>query len=698
MPNFVSPGVYVIEKDISEYTPATNPSIVGVVGFADKGEPHKPTLITSPTQLVSTFGEPSDDLAGQGIQGALEILAGPNGTNQLWFVRAIDDNSAQHSAASLSLGACPALLVNEDIFTGATEGLWIEITVRDNNSDFGFPEEVRTFHVPSPNGQSNAEALRQAIGGSLISDKVGVFWDNDDDSDYLSSNYGVLVGFAAGENAEITARAYTSADKGSEDEVDAAFVALGRNGEPLLVEEGEGAGEPDWQTTSTAKGWTYAAGSFDYRVESLWPGAGYNEVIGVGGAVKGNAVATEPAGGDQSVLYVYENGSILENFTVSLGSEAFVESVINTGNTETTSEIIRGNLRDTGSTFEANPILFTKKISVLLGNAVVDAGGAGDIEPRFSKFMQGGIGLGGGNSGAEENTTASLVGNAATLPKTGMQALDVEGVPITMAIVPGITDEAVQNELVALAERTNDFIAVLGTPLAIGNAQNAIDWHNGKLIRTSPINSSYAAIYYPAVKVFNPYLGRDIFMDPGVYGVKQMCFTDSVADPWFAPAGFVRGRLLKPTEVEVDLSQGDRDSLYSGGNAINPIVNFPQRGITIFGQRTAQRDPTALDRINVRRLLLVVKRVILDATQRFVFEPNDEITWEKVKATLDPFLDDIRRRRGINEFKVVCDETTNTPVRVDRNELWCKVLIKPTKTAEVIVFELNITNQSTNLS
>ena len=698
MPNFVSPGVYVIEKDISEYTPATNPSIVGVVGFADKGEPHKPTLITSPTQLVSTFGEPSDDLAGQGIQGALEILAGPNGTNQLWFVRAIDDNSAQHSAASLSLGACPALLVNSNIFTNATEGLWIEITVRDNNSDFGFPEEVRTFHVPSPNGQSNAEALRQAIGGSLISDKVGVFWDDDDSSDFLGSNYGVLVGFAAGENAEITARAYTSADKASEDEVDAAFVALGSNGEPLLVEEGEGAGEPDWQTTTTAKGWTYAAGSFDYRVESLWPGAGYNEVIGVGGAVKGNAVATEPAGGDQSVLYVYENGSILENFTVSLGSEAFVESVINTGNTETTSEIIRGNLRDGGDTFDANPILFTKKISVLLGSTVGDAGGDGDIEPRFSKFMQGGIGLGGGNSGAEENTTASLVGNAATLPKTGMQALDVEGVPITMAIVPGITDEAVQNELVALAERTNDFIAVLGCPLAIGNAQNAIDWHNGKLIRTSPINSSYAAIYYPAVKVFNPYLGRDIFMDPGVYGVKQMCFTDSVADPWFAPAGFVRGRLLKPTEVEVDLNQGDRDSLYSGGNAINPIVNFPQRGITIFGQRTAQRDPTALDRINVRRLLLVVKRVILDATQRFVFEPNDEITWEKVKATLDPFLDDIRRRRGINEFKVVCDETTNTPVRVDRNELWCKVLIKPTKTAEVIVFELNITNQSTNLS
>ncbi len=697
MPNFVSPGVYVIEKDISEYTPATNPSIVGVVGFADKGEPHKPTLITSPTQLVSTFGEPSDDLPGQGLQGALEILAGPNGTNQLWFVRAIDDEESALASSRLSLGACPALAVNSNIFTEATEGVWVEISVRDNNNDFGFPEGSRTFHVPVPNGETNAQALRAAIGGSLSTDKVGVFWDDDDAGSLMGSENGILVGFAAGATASITATAYSSAAKDIDDIISNAFVALDSEGNPL-IEEGSDPETPAWADTGNANGWTYSTASFAYKAESLWPGAGYNEVVGVGGAVKGNAVATESLGGDQSVLYVYENGSILESFTVSLGTESFVESIINTGNTDTTSEVIRGNLEEDGGSLDANPILFTKRIDVLLGDGVADANGTDDITPRFTKFIDGGVGMAGGNSGASENTTGSLVGNAAALPKTGMQSLDVEGVPITMAIVPGITDEAVQNELVALAERTNDFIAVLGTPLAIGNAQNAIDWHNGKLMRTSPINSSYAAIYYPAVKVFNPYLGRDIFMDPGVYGIKQMCFTDSVADPWFAPAGFVRGRLLKPTEVEVDLNQGDRDSLYSGGNAINPIVNFPQRGITIFGQRTAQRDPTALDRINVRRLLLVVKRVILDATQRFVFEPNDEITWEKVKATLDPFLDDIRRRRGINQFKVVCDETTNTPVRVDRNELWCKVLIKPTKTAEVIVFELNITNQSTNLS
>ena len=173
-----------------------------------------------------------------------------------------------------------------------------------------------------------------------------------------------------------------------------------------------------------------------------------------------------------------------------------------------------------------------------------------------------------------------------------------------------------------------------------------------------------------------------------------MGVTDAVADPWWAPAGLVRGRLTKPSDVEVTLTQGDRDSLYSGGNVINPIVNFPQNGIAIYGQRTSQREPSALDRINVRRMMIYIKKVLLLSTQRLVFEPNDRFTWERVENLVNPLLDDILRRRGITEFKVICDETVNTPVRVDRNEMWCKVLIKPTKAAEIVIFELNLTNQS----
>jgi phage tail sheath protein FI len=96
-------------------------------------------------------------------------------------------------------------------------------------------------------------------------------------------------------------------------------------------------------------------------------------------------------------------------------------------------------------------------------------------------------------------------------------------------------------------------------------------------------------------------------------------------------------------------------------------------------------------------MMIVIRKMIMSSTRALIFEPNDPVTWNRVAKILEPALDDIRRRRGITEFKVVCDETTNTPIRVDRNELWCRVLIKPTKTAEVLVFELNLTNQSADL-
>jgi phage tail sheath protein FI len=310
--------------------------------------------------------------------------------------------------------------------------------------------------------------------------------------------------------------------------------------------------------------------------------------------------------------------------------------------------------------------------------------------------------LAGGTNGDDSDQTTALIGDATEDPKTGMQALDDPLLNIGIALVPGVYTQAVQNALITLAETTQNFLALVAPPLAVGTVQNAIDWSNGKSSstagsRNSAINSSYAAIYWPHVKIFSTFDGKDRFLDPTIFAARQMAYTDAVADSWFAPAGFRRGRLTKPSETEVKLNQGDRDSLYSGGNVINPIVNFPQQGITIFGQRTTQRNPTALDRINVRRLMIYIRKIILLSTQRFVFEPNDEFTWAEIEGVLNPFLDDIRRRRGITEFRVVCDETVNTPIRVDRNELWTKVLVKPTKTAEILIFEINLTNQSAQL-
>jgi len=474
-------------------------------------------------------------------------------------------------------------------------------------------------------------------------------------------------------------------------------------------------------------GWSFddasAGDGFGYLTQSLYEGTGYNLSTLADGTVIGNSITVSPLGFQNVTLNVNSLGIVDESFKVSLqASGVFVEDVINTGETNLTSNVIKGNLMAEAAIFDNNQLLDYQTHASAIGSIDIKGNGgplegranglaggtpagtakATVLTPRFVKFVEGTNGLQGGangDGGGNTDSEATALIGVSVPTRTGIKALDDDLAPITLAAVPGISDQRVQNALITQAESTGDFLAVFGTPLGVGNPQDAIDYSNGlTTARTSPFNSSYAALYFPQVKVFNPYLGKDIYLDPAVFAIRQMGYTDTVADLWFAPAGFVRGRLTKPIELEVETNRGDRDSLYSGGNIVNPISNFAQQGITIFGQKTTQRRPSALDRINVRRLMVYIKRVIEASTRRFIFEPNDKITQERIQTLLVPLFEDIKRRRGITEFRVICDETVNTPERVDRNELWCKVLIKPTKSAEVLIFELNVTSQATNIS
>jgi phage tail sheath protein FI len=166
--------------------------------------------------------------------------------------------------------------------------------------------------------------------------------------------------------------------------------------------------------------------------------------------------------------------------------------------------------------------------------------------------------------------------------------------------------------------------------------------------------------------------------------------TDQNDEVWFAFAGLLRGRLLGALDVEYSPVQGERDYMYSGGNAVNPIVSFPVDGICLFGQRTLQRASTALDRINVRRMLLYARKVIASAVRYLVFEPNDLMTWIRFVDLVSPYLRSIKARRGLEDFRVVCDETTNTPDRINNNDMVGKLFLKPTKTAEMIELEFTL--------
>jgi len=737
MPNFFSPGVYTVEKDISTYPVAGNSSIVGIVGFASKGPTNVATLITSPENLINTFGNPSEDLDGQGLEGALEIL---ETTNAIYYVRAAGD-SATEASATIKLGICPAIEVSSGNF-GYLNDLYLAIQVTDYNQNDLFLEP-RVYAIPAGtaagpivdgNDTIGAQylAMSKVIGGSLDTDNVI----------YASINKTLghtIYGAYAGQSASISVSSYSDA------ELTIPVSAV----RPIF---GSGITTPYSTTFSgipasalaDARGYTSSikvyganigsvttASGVVYLINSLYPGTGYNYAVEADGTVLGNSIETDSLG-RYSKLSVNELGSETETFKVSLVSANFIEDVINVGLTNRTSDYIKGKFVSGTSLvdFDATPITntnggdpelgFANALGLLsstpityggyiynssAGGTLAVAGNGGDIlqqnKVRLLKLLDETSNMSGGTNGtgtATEND-AAIIGSAAETPKTGIYALDYDDLNISIAITPGKNSQNVQNNLITLAETSQNFLALVAPPYgSINTVQEALDWSNGRSeTRTAAINSSYAAIYWPWVKVFSTFDGVDRWYDPTIYAARQMCFTDSVADTWFAPAGFQRGRLTKPTEVEVNLNQGDRDSLYSGGNVINPIVSFPQAGIAIFGQRTAQRLATALDRINVRRLMIFLRKAVLNSTQSFVFEPNDPFTWEAVRGVINPLLEDIRTRRGIINYSVVCDETTNTPVRVDRNELWCKVIIQPTKAAEIVVFELNVTNQSAQI-
>ena len=203
-------------------------------------------------------------------------------------------------------------------------------------------------------------------------------------------------------------------------------------------------------------------------------------------------------------------------------------------------------------------------------------------------------------------------------------------------------------------------------------------------------NTSYAATYWPWVQVQDPDSGQNVWVPASTVIGGVYAYNDSVSEPWFAPAGINRGGISQVIRAERRLPQGDRDALYNG--KVNPIATFPNTpGVVVFGQKTLQTRASALDRVNVRRLLIALKNYISQVANNLVFEQNTAATRNNFLAQVNPYLESVQQRQGLYAFRVIMDESNNTSTVIDQNQMVGQIYLQPTKTAEFIYLDFNIT-------
>ena len=269
---------------------------------------------------------------------------------------------------------------------------------------------------------------------------------------------------------------------------------------------------------------------------------------------------------------------------------------------------------------------------------------------------------------------------------------------------PELTDEMVTLN----SDRGETAFIIVDTPMR-KTPTNAVNWvlNSGNATENGEdglvTKNTYSAVYYPSGQSTEPLGGATVAVPASHMALYTFAYNDNISFQWFAPAGLTRGVVQNATSVghittegefkAVSLTQGQRDSMYTA--KLNPITTFPGQGTVIFGQKTLHTTTSALDRVNVARLVAYLRDRFDELARPFLFEINDEQTRARAKVAFERFLADILSRRGLNDFAVVCDKSNNTPARIDRNEFYVDVAIEPSKAAEFIYIPIRLVNTGT---
>jgi hypothetical protein len=279
---------------------------------------------------------------------------------------------------------------------------------------------------------------------------------------------------------------------------------------------------------------------------------------------------------------------------------------------------------------------------------------------------------------------------------------DPEYINMNLLAVPGLTNTALTSLMIDTCAERSDAMALIDLPDVYIPPHEEYKPDRTSRIGTTPvqaanslksrrIDSSYGATFYPWVQTVDANTSQIVWIPPTVAMMGVLASSEKASEIWFAPAGFNRGGLsndaagIPISAVSERLSSGDRDTLYE--SRINPIASFPSEGIVVFGQKTLQERPSALDRINVRRLVIFLKKQISILSTQVLFEQNVPATWRNFKALVDPFLSSVQTRLGITDYRLILDSSTTTPDLIDRNILYAKIMVKPARAIEYIAID-----------
>ena len=380
-------------------------------------------------------------------------------------------------------------------------------------------------------------------------------------------------------------------------------------------------------------------------------------------------------------------GNQVQNFDTDSDGNRFIQV---TGSFRNNSSFVRVksvtnptlNYLDNDGNFKPQYTSSLPKIGSGSVNGVGERGAFGGGKgPKF--------GLGSGNQKLrmfDEISVASIQGVVAANYTSSIALLqNKDEYDFEVITIPGVN---IQNGAIAVTSLI-DTVTQRGDAIAVIDTRNYGATINEAITSAGTVDSSFAATYWPHVQVLSPETNKLVYapastLIPAVYATN-----DRLGAEWFAPAGFNRGGVGGAIQAERKLPPADRDKLYAG--KVNPIASFPGQGPVIFGQKTLQTKATSLDRVNVRRLLIELKRTIGQIGEGLLFEQNTAATRGRFLNQVNPFLESVQQRQGIFAFRVVMDETNNTADVIDRNQLVGQIFIQPTRTAEFIILDFNIT-------